>query len=105
MIRVDNGPECISNALALWCQENDVTLAFIEPGKPTQNAYIERFNRTLRVSVLNAFETKPNAEAMTKLAKALDTTVDFLMNGTIDDIVLDARLEKELISRFKQIKI
>jgi transcriptional regulator with XRE-family HTH domain len=49
-------------------------------------------------------ETKPNAQAMTKLAKALDTTVDFLMNGSTDDIVLDAGLEKELISRFKQVQ-
>jgi transcriptional regulator with XRE-family HTH domain len=49
-------------------------------------------------------ETKPNAEAMTKMAKVLDTTVDFLMNGTADDIVQDAGLEKELISRFKEVQ-
>jgi transcriptional regulator with XRE-family HTH domain len=49
-------------------------------------------------------ETKPNAEAMTKLAKALETTVDFLMNGTADDVVQDAGLEKELISRFKKVQ-
>ena len=49
-------------------------------------------------------ETKPNAEAMTKLAKALNTTVDFLMNGTADDLVKDAGLQKELISRFKEVQ-
>jgi hypothetical protein len=41
---------------------------------------------------------------MTQLDKALDTTVDFLMTGTADDIVKDAGLEKELISRFKEVQ-
>ena len=49
-------------------------------------------------------ETKPNAEAMTKMAKALDTTVDFLMNGTSDDIAIEAGLDKEIIYRFKQLQ-
>lgn len=57
-----------------------------------------------QVSRYERGETKPNAEAMTKLAKVLDTTVDFLMNGTTDDIVQDAGLEKELISRFKEVQ-
>lgn len=37
MIRVDNGPEFISTKLELWCQENQVVLAFIQPGRPMQN--------------------------------------------------------------------
>ena len=49
-------------------------------------------------------ETKPNTEAMTKLAKALDTTVDYLMNGSTDDVAVEAGLDKELIGRFKQVK-
>lgn len=57
-----------------------------------------------QVSRYERGETKPNAEAMTKLAKALDTTVDFLMNGTADDVAKDAGLEKELISRFKEVQ-
>ena len=57
-----------------------------------------------QVSRYERGETKPNAEAMTKLAKALNTTVDFLMNGTADDVVKDAGLEKELISRFKEVQ-
>lgn len=57
-----------------------------------------------QVSRYERGETKPNAEAMTKLAKALNTTVDFLMNGTADDVVKDAGLEKELISRFREVQ-
>lgn len=47
-------PEFISQTLQDWCKENDVILHWIEPGKPTQNAYIERFNGTFRREVLNA---------------------------------------------------
>jgi len=53
-LRVDNGPELISHKLVTWCEENGVHLHYIQPGKPTQNAYIERFNRTFRHEVLNA---------------------------------------------------
>jgi len=52
---MDNGPELISKALAEWAEAHKVGLAFIEPGKPAQNAYIERFNRTYREDVLDAY--------------------------------------------------
>lgn len=55
MIRVDNGPEFISHKLDLWCKERKITLAYIEPGKPTQNAYVERLNGSLRRELLNAY--------------------------------------------------
>jgi putative transposase len=54
-LRVDNGPEFISLALADWADENHVMLDFIQPGKPTQNSYIERFNRTYRDELLDLY--------------------------------------------------
>ncbi len=53
-LRCDNGPELISQALTLWCEERRITLRYIQPGKPDQNAFIERFNRTYREEVLDA---------------------------------------------------
>ena len=54
-LRSDNGPELISQQLETWSEKHDVLLDFIEPGKPAQNAYVERFNRTYREDVLDFY--------------------------------------------------
>jgi putative transposase len=54
-IRCDNGPELTSDAFTAWCRSQDIELRFIQQGKPDQNAYIERCNRTYREEVLSAY--------------------------------------------------
>lgn len=80
------------------------TLMVNKTGFADRLKYLRKRKHFTQVSRYERGETKPNAEAMTKLAKALDTTVDFLMNGTADGVVKDAGLEKELISRFKEVQ-
>jgi putative transposase len=46
-IRVDNGPEYVSGTLMAWAEKQGIALTYIQPGKPQQNAYVERYNRTL----------------------------------------------------------
>jgi len=54
-IRVDNGPENISHHFQAWAKKQGVVIQYIQPGKPAQNAYIERFNRTYREAVLDMY--------------------------------------------------
>jgi putative transposase len=54
-IRLDNGPELIAERFITWGAERAIDLRYIQPGKPDQNAFIERFNRTDRTEVLNAY--------------------------------------------------
>ena len=53
-IRTDNGPEFISTMFTTFCEQNGIQLQYIQPGKPMQNGFIERFNGTLRRDFLNA---------------------------------------------------
>jgi putative transposase len=63
-IRCDNGPELAGGVLGRWASKNGIELCFIQPGNPQQNAYIERFNRTVRYDLLSQhlFETINEAQ-------------------------------------------
>ena len=54
-IRVDNGPEFTGSTFVDWCASQEIAIQYIQPGKPMQNGYIERFNRTFRQDVLDAY--------------------------------------------------
>lgn len=54
-VRMDNGPEFVSMVMAGWAEDHAVELEFIQPGKPTQNSFIERFNPSYRDEVLNMY--------------------------------------------------
>jgi putative transposase len=54
-IRVDNGPEFTSFAFIDWCTSQGITVQYTQPGKPMQNGYIERFNRSYREDILDAY--------------------------------------------------
>ncbi len=71
VLRCDNGPEFIAAALVRWCDLYGVVLHHIKPGKPNQNAVFERFNRTYRHEVLDAW-------VFTSLAEVRQVTEEWL---------------------------
>ena len=64
---IDNGPEFTSRALGEWAMANNVRLAFIRPGKPIENAFIESFNGRFRDECLNEHWFRDIAEAQDKI--------------------------------------
>jgi putative transposase len=55
VIRVDNGPEFTSKDFELWCREQGIIILYIQPGRPMQNGFIERFNGSYRREILDAY--------------------------------------------------
>ena len=53
MIRIDNGTELTSSVFRNWAKDHGILLHYIQPGKPAQNGFVERFNRTYREDVLD----------------------------------------------------
>jgi len=70
-LRTDNGPEFTSKAMTTWAESRGICLLRIQPGKPAQNAYIERFNRSYREAVLDAY-------VFHSLAEVRQVTADWL---------------------------
>jgi putative transposase len=66
-IRVDQGTEFVSRDLDLWAYQRGVTLDFSQPGKPTDNAFIEAFNGRFRAECLNAHWFLSLADAQEKV--------------------------------------
>lgn len=65
-IRVDNGPELIAAEFYDWCEQHNIKVAYIQPGKPQQNGFVERFNGSFRREFLDAylFETLSQVREM-----------------------------------------
>lgn len=53
VLRTDNGPEFLGEVFTSWAKTVGMAIQYIQPGKPNQNAYVERFNRTYRDELLN----------------------------------------------------
>ena len=94
-ITVDNGPEFISKALDAWAYEQRLTLRFIEPGKPQQNAYIERFNGKFRDECLNEHWFLSMRHARAVIA---DWRMEY--NEERPHSALDYQTPKEFVERF-----
>jgi len=62
VIRCDNGPEYISHHLQNWAKTRNIALSYIQPGNPQQNAYVERYNRTVRYDWLSQYLFESIAE-------------------------------------------
>ena len=86
----------ISQAFVDWCETNEVEIRYIQPGKPNQNAYIERFNRTYREEVLDAhlFDSLSQVrEATYRWLQTYNETRPHDALGQVPPVVFRRRLE------------
>ena len=91
-LRCDNGPEYISGALAAWAEKNSIQLEFIQPGNPQQNAYIERYNRTVRYDWLKHYNFESINEVQDYATKWLWTYNNECPNTAIGGITPKQKL-------------
>ena len=95
-IRCDNGPEYISHKLDAWADKQAVKLEFIQPVKPQQNAYVERFNRIVRYDRLNHFIFLEIEEVQTEATKWMWTYNNERHNMAIGGITPRQKLSRAM---------
>ncbi len=81
-IRCDNGPELTSYGFGKWCPAQGFELRFIQPGKPDQNPFIERFNRTYGEEVLSVYPTDECRRQAVVAPQPTSTFKSFTEGGT-----------------------
>ena len=91
-----NGPEYISHALAEWAEKHGIALMFIQPGNPQQNAYVERYNRTVRYDWLNQHMFMSIDEAQDSATAWLWTYNNERPNMAIGGITPAQKLEQHM---------
>lgn len=105
-IRMDNGPEFTSHVFSHWCEAQNIRQLFIQPGKPHQNGYIERFNRTYREDILSAyiFESIPQLQIVTdKWRNHYNTEHHHQALGGLTPVVFEYSRRK-VISAYEEVK-
>jgi len=95
-IRVDNGPELISSTLLTWAETRGIAIRHIEPGKPQQNAYIERYNRTVRHEWLGQYLFADITEVQDMATEWLWTYNHERPNMALGGITPDQKLKRQL---------
>ncbi|NND09138.1 MAG: IS3 family transposase [Saprospiraceae bacterium] len=106
-IRTDNGPEFTSHAFSIWCESKGIDPLFIQPGKPHQNGFIERFNRTYREDILDAyiFNTLPQLQIVTnQWIDNYNTGHPHQSLGGLTPIAFEYSRRKE-ISAYEKVKV
>jgi putative transposase len=100
-LRLDNGPELTADAFVDWATEHAVKLMFIQPGKPNQNAFVERFNRSFREEVLDAWLFNAVSEVQSAADDWLTDYNEFRPHeslGNVPPVVFKPRLSNAEVS-------
>jgi putative transposase len=103
-IRCDNGPEILSQTFIDWCESHEVQIRYIQPGKPNQNAFVERFNRTYRAEVLDLhlFETLSQVREVTyRWLETYNETRPHDALGRVPPAEFRRRIEEPEVSTFQ----
>jgi putative transposase len=98
-IRVDNGPEYISGQLLRWAEDRGIAIQHIQPGKPQQNAYIERYNRTVRHEWLNQYVFRNIREVQDTATQWLWTYNNDRPNMGLGGITPAQKLKRQMTNR------